>query len=292
MAVGRVEPRVVGAHLARGEHRHAVGRRRDWGGPEAVDEVLEQLAGAERLDPQTGPDQEKVRRFGPHRARGAEWADDLVVPHVHDKQIGLKAPALPGNGQHRMRVDRRHGGIDHLEPLLRVTRAQHHLENAREAICRVGETHRRRFTEYEDPIGPRRLQRRHDRRQRFLHQPGRKETPAEVRVIGPDGRALPWPVPLDKEAHGVAVAAQAQARLEQHEQRCGDQRDGGDAVQPFAPAPGLAPGLRPAWGTHFRRVCRGYVVGSPYVTVHWAPSRATARQKPSRYRSDLTSFAG
>ncbi len=108
--------RIIWGHLVPAEHLHATPFFRP-GGPvsELVNQVAKQLARPRFLEQQMQPHQPEWRRLCAKNSRGSEGADHLVVAHVNNPNITFMPGAFTGDGQDRMRVDRRYSRIDDLE---------------------------------------------------------------------------------------------------------------------------------------------------------------------------------
>ena len=81
-------------------------------------------------------------------------ADDLVVAHVDDEQVGLKFGGLPGHLVDDVRVDRDDPQVVDLEPPPGVGVAQLRLEQRGEPEPGLGRPPRGRLPEDEDPEMP------------------------------------------------------------------------------------------------------------------------------------------
>ena len=215
--VDGLEAGVVRCDALGQEHLHA--RPLRWPVPSAAEQVVEELPDAGSLELQVEADRAEVRAQRAEHRRRAVGADDLVVAHVDDEQVGLEARTVDGDLAHDVRVDRRHGGVVDLEALLGEARDEHLLEPPRDAEGRLRRPHRRRSAEEEDPIDVVRLLLRELEGWRRPSDRRREEAPAERRV----GRVDPRARGRDEEPRVVSEVRQPERALEAAEQERGHQ---------------------------------------------------------------------
>ena len=68
---------------------------------------------------------------------GAERANDFVVAHVNNPDIGAGAGTVARDGHNHIRVNASHSGVDDLEFYVRMAHLQHRLQHAGQPEARL-----------------------------------------------------------------------------------------------------------------------------------------------------------
>ena len=116
--------RVVEQAYFANEHRDAPSVRHD------VMHRDQQRVVVVRSPKQRRPDQRQWRCLATEYGARAERADHFVVAHVNHPDVALCQGAIAGDWQNGVRVDGRHGGVDHFKVHPGIPQAQHCLEHA------------------------------------------------------------------------------------------------------------------------------------------------------------------
>src|SRR5260221_5637764 len=207
----RVNPRHAGVilpDLIVDEHGHALPFPLlcgDFG--QAAQRTGEQLSDSSAPESDARPNHSQSQGLPAEDGAASEWAYPLVVAHINHPDVPLLASAIAGDRQDDIRVDSRHGNVDHFDFGSGIPVSEEHLQHPRETKLGFRIAVSSGFAKNKDPASPRQL------KNWELDWPGRpgqygaKKPPTESLVFGENRSAVN--LPPQKKRSGIASADQA-----------------------------------------------------------------------------------